>query len=323
VITGRAVAAICIAILLLALLPEPALAWTPGTHIYLGESVLANLAHLGPAVADLLRAFPLDYLYGNIAADTSIAKKYAPVGRHCHSWQVAGEIESLADTEPLRAFALGYLSHLAADTVAHNFYVPRQLVVTSRTIALGHSYWESRLEAHLGESYAKTAMDVVRLDHSSADAHLDRILAPTIFSVRTNRRLFRGMVGVTETQSWQRAFQLLADKSRWDLRDDMVERYMAVSFQFVMETLAGPTSYARKLDPSGESSLHLAKRMRIDVMSNRIPGDHPSLSRFANEHFGLPVFELAFWKRANTSRPWSQAARVKRRRKQRVRRHPQ
>lgn len=317
---SRAAAAIGVAILLLALLPEPALAWTPGTHIYLGESVLANLGHLVPAVADLLRAFPMDYLYGNIAADTSIAKKYAPVGRHCHSWQVAAEIESTADTEPLRAFALGYLSHLAGDTVAHNFYVPRQLVVTSRTIALGHSYWESRLEAHLGEHYAKTAMEIVRLDHTSADAHLDRVLAPTIFSVRTNRRLFRGMVGVTETQSWQRAFQILADRSRWDLRNDMVERYMAVSFQFIMETLVGPSSYARRLDPSGESSLHLAKRMRIDVMSNRIPGDHPTLSRFANEHFGLPKLELSLWRESSTLLPWGDVARSTRQRAKRAKR---
>ena len=53
--------------------PETAHAWTPGTHIYLGESVLANLPILPAAIADLLRAYPFDFLYGNIAADSSIA----------------------------------------------------------------------------------------------------------------------------------------------------------------------------------------------------------------------------------------------------------
>ncbi len=300
----RAAVAVGIAFLALVLLPEAAHAWTPGTHIYLGESVLANLPQLPLSVAELLRAFPYDYLYGNIAADTSIAKKYVPVGRHCHSWNVANEIHGLADTDPMRAFGLGYLSHLAADTIAHNFYVPRQLVVTSRTIALGHSYWESRFETHLGEQYSKTAMEIVRLDHSSADAHLDRILAPTIFSVRTSRRLFRGMVGVTETQSWQRAFQILAEKSRWDLGDDVVDKHMAISFQLIMEVLAGPEGMAKRLDPSGESSLALAKRMRVDVMRNRLPGDHPTLARFATEHFGLPQHELPFWDGSRSVRPW-------------------
>jgi hypothetical protein len=199
--------------------------------------VLTNLHQLPTAVADLLRAFPYDFLYGNIAADTSLAKKYAPVGRHCHSWHVGQEIHDLAPTDPLRAFGMGYLSHLAADTVAHNFFVPRQLVLTASTAALGHSYWESRFETHLGDAYARTAKEVIQRDHTASDTHLDGILSPTIFSVKTSRRLFRGMVHLTETQSWQWTFQQLAEKSRWDLADADVERHMAVAFEYVMEQL--------------------------------------------------------------------------------------
>src|SRR5439155_26069944 len=132
---GRLVAATAAALAAIVLLPAVAHAWTPGTHVYLGESVLANLHQLPTAVADLLRAFPYDYLYGNIAADTPLAKKYAPVGRHCHAWHGGQEIFDLAPTDPLRAFGLGYLSHLAADAVAHNFFVPRPLVLTSLTAA--------------------------------------------------------------------------------------------------------------------------------------------------------------------------------------------
>ena len=116
--------------------------------------MLANLPQLPRAVADLLRAYPFDFLYGNIAADSSIAKHYAPLGRHCHYWHVGQEIHDLAGSDALRAFGLGYLSHLAADTVAHNYFVPRQLMITSSTAAVGHSYWETRVETHLGDAYA-------------------------------------------------------------------------------------------------------------------------------------------------------------------------
>ncbi len=293
------------AIFLLALFPGDALAWSPGTHIYLGESVLANMAQLPSGVASLLRAFPYDFLYGNIAADTSIAKKYAPVGRHCHAWHVGQEIHDRAESEPVRAFALGYLSHLAADTVAHNFFVPRQLVVTSRTIALGHSWWESRFETHLGEHYAKTAMEIIRLDHSAADAHLDQILSPTIFSVRTSRRLFRGMVGVTETRSWQRAFRVVSERSQWDLTDDQVERQMAIAFQFVMETLARTEeATARTLDPAGETALRLAKKIRLDVMRHRVARVRSYIARMAEEHFGLPDQPVPFWNASMSQKPW-------------------
>ena len=37
----------------------------------------------------------------------------------------------------------------------------------------------------------------------------------TIFSVQTSRRLFRGMVGLVETQSWQRALKIVGRKSCW------------------------------------------------------------------------------------------------------------
>lgn len=299
----------CIALACLALVafvfPTPLHAWTPGTHIYLGETVLANLRALPGAVADLLRAFPFDFLYGNIAADSSIAKKYAPVGRHCHSWHVGQEIHDLARTDALRAFGLGYLSHLAADVVAHNYFVPRQLVLTSSTTGLGHSYWESRFETPLGDRFARTAKEVILLDHSLADGHLDQIIAPTIFSVKTNRRLFRGMVHLTETQGWQRAFQVAEKRSRWDLPVPDVERHLGLSFDFVMEMLAEPEARPRRLDPSGERPLRMAKRMRREALLAGGWRDPERVRATAEEHFGLPSQRLAFWPEATVMRPWA------------------
>jgi hypothetical protein len=160
---------------------------------------------------------------------------------------------------------------------------------------------------HLGEHYARGAMEVIQQDHQASDAHLDRILSPTIFSVRTSRRLFRGMVGLTETQSWQRAFRLVMERSRWDLPDDDVERQMAAAFELVMALLNGEGE-ARRYDPSGESSLHLAKQMRLDVLRNRLPTDRDRLAELAEERFGLPPVEGAYWGRSQSQRPWENRA---------------
>lgn len=276
----------------LALFPTPALAWTPGTHIFLGEAVLRGLHLLPGPVAELLRAFPYDFLYGSIAADTSIAKKYAPVGRHCHAWHVGQEIRERARDEPLQAFALGYLAHLAADTVAHNYFVPRQLAITSSTAALGHSYWESRIDTHIGERFPRRAREIILLDHSRSDDHLDRILSPTIFSTHTNRRLFRGMVYVTDTESWQRIFQLMAENSRWDLPDADVGRYLERSYDFILDLfnrMEASEPYA--LDPAGDEPLREAKRVR------RLALRRSGVIRAAEEatrRFGLPATRLTF-----------------------------
>ena len=285
-------------------IPEHAHAWTPGTHIYLGESVLANLTYLPATVAELLRAYPFDFLYGNIAADSSIAKHYAPLGRHCHYWHVGQEIHDLASSDALRAFGYGYLSHLAADTIAHNYFVPRQLMLTSSTAAVGHSYWETRIEAHLGDAYSKVAKDVILRDHAAADAHLDRIIAPTIFSVRTNRRLFRGMVHLTETTSWQRASQVAREYSRWPLSDEDVERHLGLSFDFMMELLADSVPAARHLDPSGERPLKTAKEMRRRVLQDAGRRDTAQLQSAADEQFGLPTKPLNYWAKISRKLPW-------------------
>jgi hypothetical protein len=289
---SRVAVPLALAVIALCVLPSTAWAWTPGTHIFLGEAVLGALAQLPKAIAELLANYPVEFLYGSIAADTSIAKKYAPVGRHCHSWAVGLEIYDKARDEALKSFALGYLAHLAADTVAHNFFVPRYLIIASRTSGGGHSYWESRFETHLGQGYSKRAREVILRDHSRSDEHLDRILSPTIFSTQTNRRLFRGMVYVTDTESWQRIFQLAAENSRWDLTDPDVARYMERSYDFVIDFLQRvDRSEPYALDPAGDDALRLAKEVRRD---SRRAGMEFRLAEEATRQFAMPESRLRY-----------------------------
>jgi len=307
VTAGRIALGVGLAIVVLMVLPTDAWAWTPGTHVYLGETVLANLRLLPAAIADLLHAFPYDFLYGSIAPDTSFAKKYVPRGRHSHFWHVGQETFDFAESDALRAFGLGYLSHLAADTVAHNFFVPRQLLLTSSTRTMGHSYWEIRAETHLTDLFSRKARDLILLDHSAADRHLERIISPTLFSVQTNRRLFRGMVHLAHTRSWQRAMQAARERSRWLLEDRDVERHLGLAYDFTMEMLAteAPEGVeARLLDPSGERPLRRAKLWRRKALLGGGLRSPDRLIDEAESRFGLPSLELGYWADSVVDRPW-------------------
>ena len=281
--------------LVICLIPRTAHAWTPGTHIFLGDAVLRSLTFLPGSISELLSAFPYDFLYGSIAADTSIAKKYAPAGRHCHSWVVGLEIYERAKGKRLQAFGLGYLAHLAADAVAHNYFVPKQLTVTSSTAALGHSYWESRFETHISGDVSHRARELILLDHAEADEHLDLVLSPTIFSTPTNRRIFRGMVYVTDTESWQRIFQLMSEKSRWDLSNTEVEGYVTRSYDFIVDLFNRlERSEPYLLDPAGETALRQAKLVRRSSL--RLGGEALVLDE-AGRRFGMPESALDYHKR--------------------------
>jgi hypothetical protein len=307
----RVVAALSlIAVWSLLLHPGAAHAWTPGTHIYLGEAILANLRLLPPGVASLLQAFPFDYLYGTIAPDTSIAKKYVPPGRHSHFWNVGQETFDNAPSDALRAFGLGYLSHLAADTVAHNYFVPRQLVLTASTRSMGHSYWESRAETQLGERYARKAREIIRLDQTAADRHLEQIVSPTLFSVRTNRRIFRGMVRLAHTRPFQRAMQTAVDRSRWMLDHQDVERHLRIAYDLTVEMLGAAEQGAEKakvraLDPNGAQALRAAKRLRRKELGLGSLGSPTRLLELAEERFGARALELGYWNESRIERPWA------------------
>lgn len=277
-----------VAVLCVALLPTVAHAWTPGTHIYLAESILRQIELIPGVVGELLRAFPHDYLYGSIAADTSFAKKYAPAGRHPHAWHVAQELHDTAPSDALRAFGLGYLSHLAADVVAHNHFVPRQLVFSRGPAGVAHAYWEARVENTLGARYSREAMDLLRMDHTPADRLLDTVLSPTLFSIPTNRRMFRGMVRLLDQRSYQATLRLAHDFSGFPLTEEDIGRHLAESERLIRQLLAAEDTVLRQSDPSGEATLKAARLARRELLQAG-GGDPGRLMMEAEKRFGLPL----------------------------------
>ena len=208
------------------------------------------------------------------------------------------EIFDAAKRRPAASVRPRIFAHLAADSVAHNYFVPKQLAVTSSTSALGHSYWESRFETHLGSECARRARELILIDHSRSDGLLDRVLSPTIFSTPTNRRIFRGMVIVADNESWQRIFQLMTENSRWDLADGDVGDYIARSYDFMIDLLRRmdraepfqPRPVGRRSAADGEAGASKSAARE---------GEH-RLHEEAERHFGMPATSLRL--RAPTSR---------------------
>ena len=283
--------------LLLVLLPDAAWAFGPATHVYLGSHLLDTLTLLPGSLADLLRAYPQSFLYGNMAADISFAKKYVPAGRHCHFWHVGEEILDAAKNDRTRAVAYGYLSHLAADTIAHNYFVPRQLLLTSSTQALGHAYWEHRLDVQLGAKYTALAREVVmEYDHSEADHLFDSVLSGTIFSFETNRRIFRGMIRFQDNDRWHSILGRTIQSSRWDLTEATMESYTSRAFEFIVDyLLRRRDSVPAGFDPVGDFNLQLAKKVRRLAMREGALAQPALLNDMADDFFPLPNPTTGYW----------------------------
>ena len=154
---------------------------------------------------------------------------------------------------------------------------------------MGHTYWEIRAETHLTDRYASQARDIIRLDHALADRHLERIISPTIFSVPTNRRIFRGIVHLAHTRTWQRAMQTARERSRWLLTDGDIERFLGADLRRDDGDAGRRQGAARSLDPSGHRPLRQAKQMRRAEILKGAWYDQDMLVQVAEQHFALPI----------------------------------
>ena len=169
------------------LLPTLAFAWGPLTHIYLGNELYA-LGSLVPAgIYEIIRRYRKDFIYGNIMADIIVGKKYLPANKNSHNWDFAFDLLKVTETRQQRAFVYGYLSHLAADTIAHNIY-------TADKKNIRHTLWELKADCIIDKKYWVQAMEIDRRIQVRNDLFLENFLDRFIFSFKTNKRILKGMV---------------------------------------------------------------------------------------------------------------------------------
>jgi len=244
--------------------PGHAWAWGPITHLAHGASVLADLTILGMGLQRLLRRHRLEYLYGCVGPDITQAKKYTRLQQaHCHSWTVGWAVLQRAATDAERAFAYGYLTHLAGDVYSHNHFVPTQLIVSFHIRALRHIYWEARFDAMQDERHRSIIRELRERQFAECDRLVETVVARTLFSFRTDKRIFDSFIAVHDLERWHRVMRNLSMRSRIELPAGLVSRYNAVCHASILDLLVnGKRCACQAADPTGVEALTLARTVR-------------------------------------------------------------
>jgi hypothetical protein len=155
--------------------------------MYLGNELLSCASLLPAGIFALLKKHKQDFLYGNLMADMILGKKYLPDDKCSHSWDVGLNLLDQAKTWPERAFAYGYLGHLAADTVAHE-------TLTDDLGNLGHTWVEMKADSLIDKTYWLQTVMMKRSVRKRSDLLLENSLDSYMFSVKTNKRIYKSMV---------------------------------------------------------------------------------------------------------------------------------
>ncbi len=247
------------------LLPDEVLAWGAGVHLSLGSRLLANPQALPVGLQALLAAWPLDFLYGCIAADITLGKKFTHYLEHCHNWRIGLKILDSAESPQHEACAWGYLAHLAADTVAHNYFVPFKMTRTFNTVMLKHTYWEMRAEDKVEEEIWQMARELGKGDYRSHDVMLSSVLSDTILSFRANKRLFNSMLLISRLQQWQKLLNTVTKRSKWEFTSEDQQEYVDLAYTAVEGILSDQDSPFWQADPTGDRALTAAKLIRKNL----------------------------------------------------------
>lgn len=248
-------------------IPENAFAWGPVTHLQVGLEALKNIGSFEHGLRMVLQGFPYHYLYGCIAADIIFAKGLAKVHEHSHNWSVAFSVLEEASSPPQESFAYGYLSHLAADTVAHNYYIPGCVVKSYSAKTLRHLYWEVRFDAWAKRSLWDLSKEIATLpQHEEDDELLERVVKRTLFSFKTDKRIFHGLLVLNRIEQWQKMLSNLSEKSPWKLANEDVNKYRGLSCQTTLDFLTHlEKAECIQMDPIGTNALLSAKWMRKNL----------------------------------------------------------
>ncbi len=252
-----------ITIAIVVLLPTDALAWGPATHLELAQQVLNGGHAIAPHIRALISAFPQDFLYGTIGADIVVAKNLVEEIKHCHNWGVGFRLLKKAREDAQRSFAYGYLSHLAADTVAHNNFIPEMMIRSFSTRIARHVYWEMRFDALADSSTWKLPREIASGADPGDDALLEAFIEDTPLSFRTNKRIFSSMMSIQRVERWHKLLGHLSKRSKWVLEPEFKDRYFAASLDATIGFLTSQKkAECVKKDPTGRHNLNSSRLIR-------------------------------------------------------------
>lgn len=177
---------LCGFIFFLVFLPETSYAWGPLTHAYLAEQLLSLPSVICFASLPLIKLYKEYFIYGNLAPDNVIGKKYLPEEKNPHSWKTALILLEKAKTPEQKSFAYGYLTHLAADAVLH-----RNL---EGFAPLRHAILELKADAVVDRSYWLKIVTINKLVKKRSEKFFEKSTKYNPVSFKASKKIYSSLI---------------------------------------------------------------------------------------------------------------------------------
>ena len=243
--------------------PESAFAWGPGVHTAIALGSLDAATQLLPAIGRTITAFPIEYLYGSLSADFFIGKGKKKRSGAPHNWEGGFKFLGDAGDDRENAYALGFLSHLAADVIAHNYFIPNLVSAYPGKGKMGHLFWEIRSDYLIGAGYTSIANGVLNMDHQVCDDLLQLLDGKKRTRLKSKKRFFTQTVKFSDYLYTTRNLFFETRAVRGRVFHEYLAMMVDLSRRLVYDFLKYPESSPCLLyDPMGAKNLLIAKGKR-------------------------------------------------------------
>jgi hypothetical protein len=237
---------VLISFLTILFIPSIAEAWGPLTHVYLANQVLdIGVAAVPAGIYGLLKKYKSDFLYGNLSADIILGKRFQGLEKNSHNWDIAWKLLSSAKADQQKAFAYGYLTHLCADTVAHNLKLP--------TLPFTHPIFEIKSDSIIDKKYRRMMKRLDKPMQKKNDVYLENMLESVFFSFKTNKRIFKSFLVLSRLPNYTPVSNFLDRRLSYEIPVKDINGFQQESLERMFELLQnGRDSEVIKACPLGK-----------------------------------------------------------------------
>ncbi len=283
----------CLLIATTLLLPAISYAWGPAVHYSWSASLLDALFVIsGGGILRLITSRMEHFLYGTVIADVVIGKNLAPPEEHSHNWEVINALKDRCTTEEECVVVKGILAHLAADTVAHNVFLPFFILKSRLGLSIDHAILEAMVERRVGRKPMEDLQRLLAKDFDSIDRFIDTNIKKTIFkSFETNKYILKRAAFNKDLTNWIVRVRSQISGIDEELLDELLPRMRSMAFLRMKKILLDDFDGTVWEDPSGVENIKMARNIAKALKSRQLAGQKRRIERFKAE-LGTLIFEM-------------------------------
>jgi hypothetical protein len=245
-----------------------ALAWGLYTHVYFAQLLVWAVPLFDPALRRAVRRFPARLMAGACLPDLALVGSTARTRAFdaSHRWETAHALLDAADDDESRACAVGAMSHLWVDIIAHNHFVPAHEHLWWNVPMLTHAASEWAMDRHVARHLFRPPATLLQ-----PDAWLvDYVARNFDCTPAASRRAIRQLAGAERLLRQSRLPGLLHGVGR------VLDRQLAERFDYYIQEVTGRLSQINRV-LAGEAPAWLADCPPVAVARQRIAAHAPEL----------------------------------------------